>query len=99
MCIEICIGMKTRVSSLQATVICKKVSVCVHALYTHTYLLLNSVIVPRKACGDTQGRSQKSGDGGAKILDRKPHLLINAETGSNYYSVRFPANNIYFVKQ
>ena len=24
-----------------------------------------------------QGRSQKSGEGGAKILDRKPHLLIN----------------------
>ena len=28
--------------------------------------------------------------GGAKILDRKPHLLINAETGSNYYGVRIP---------
>ena len=26
-----------------------------------------------------QGRSQKFGDGGAKNLDRKPHLLINAE--------------------
>ena len=26
-----------------------------------------------------QGCSQKSGDGGAKSLDRKPHLLINAE--------------------
>ena len=46
-----------------------------------------------------QGRSQKSGDGGGKILDRKPHLLINAETGSNYYSVRVPANNTYFAKQ
>ena len=32
-----------------------------------------------------QGRSQKSSDGGAKILERKPHLLINAGTGSNYY--------------
>ena len=37
--------------------------------------------------------------GGAKIFDRKPHLLINAKTGSNYYSVRVPANNTYFVKQ
>ena len=26
-----------------------------------------------------QGCSQKSDDGGAKILDRKPHPLINAE--------------------
>ena len=39
-----------------------------------------------------QGRSQKSGDGRANILDRKPHL-INAETGSNYYSVHVPANH------
>ena len=42
-----------------------------------------------------RGRSQKSGEGGAKILDRKPHPLINAETGSNYYSVRVPANNTF----
>ena len=40
--------------------------------------------------GRCQGRSQKSGDGGANIFDRKPHLLINAETESNYYSVRVP---------
>ena len=44
-----------------------------------------------------QGRSQKSSEGGAKIVDRKPHPLINAETGSNCYSVRVPANN--YVKQ
>ena len=41
-------------------------------------------------CTHSQGRSQKSGNGGggggAKILDRKPHLLINAETGSDYYT-------------
>ena len=37
--------------------------------------------------------------GGQKILDRKPHPLINAETVSNYYSVRVPAKNTYFVKQ
>ena len=36
---------------------------------------------------------------GGKNLDWKPHPLINAETGSNYYSVRAPANNTYFVKQ
>ena len=29
--------------------------------------------------------------GGQKTFDRKPHLLINAETGSNYYRVRVPA--------
>ena len=46
-----------------------------------------------------QGRSQKSGDGGGKNLDRKPHLLINAKTGSNYYSVRLPANNTYYNEQ
>ena len=36
--------------------------------------------------------------GGGKILDRKPHVLINAETGSNYYSVRVPANNTLFCQ-
>ena len=38
-----------------------------------------------------QGRSQKSGNVGAKLLDRKPHLLINVESGSDYYSVHVPA--------
>ena len=37
-----------------------------------------------------QGRSQKSGDWGAKLIDRKPHLLINAKTGSDYYGVHVP---------
>ena len=46
-----------------------------------------------------QGRSQKSGNGGAKILDRKPHLLINAETGSDYYSVRVPAKKYIFCNK
>ena len=41
----------------------------------------------------TQGCSQKSGDGGANFY-RKPHLLSNAKTGSNYFSVGVPAIHI-----
>ena len=42
-----------------------------------------------------KGRSQKSGNGGgAKSLDRKPHLLINYETGSDYYSKNAEQRNV-----
>ena len=61
--------------------------------------IVHKLVMPSAVAYIQQGHSQKSGDGGAKILDRKPHLLINAKTGSNYYSVRVPANNTYFIKQ
>ena len=43
---------------------------------------------------DNRGVARNLAMEGGKILDRKPHLLINTETGSNYYSVRVPAKHI-----
>ena len=73
-----------------------------HVYHQHrTLLSYHGVIHPRRACAArvTRGVARNLAKGG-KYLDRKPHLLINAETGSDYIiACAFQQKNIFCNEQ